>query len=135
MFILSTDTCIDLAKHKLDALNIKYLTMNFTVDGAERPDDFDSDEDYKNFYRMIQDGKLIKTSQCGLFETEEYFRRILRENTGDVVHFCLSSGISGTYNNAVAAAQTVMNEPEFKNRVIFCVDTRSGAAGLSSQAG
>ena len=58
-----------------------------------------------------------------LQEFEEYFETFLQDGK-DVLHVCLSSGISGTYNSANIARDTLMEKyPDRKNRfgIFLCV--------------
>ena len=69
------------------------------------------------FYeRLIETDEIPKTSQITPFEYREHFEKAVSSGE-QVVCFCLSSGVSGSYQSACVAAQ------EFEGNV-FVVDTR-----------
>ncbi|HEY8389661.1 MAG TPA: DegV family protein [Clostridia bacterium] len=126
-FILSTDSCCDAYKSELKKRNIYYIPMAYIVDNVEYRDTFDSDEEYKEFYDKIREGKSIKTTQLNVVETAEYFEDLMNKNEGDLVHICLSGGLSSTAQNAINAAKEVMQK--FKNRNIYIIDSKSATMG------
>lgn len=71
----------------------------------------------REFYeRLVETDEIPKTSQITPYDYRSQFEKAV--NAGDqVVCFCLSSGVSGSYQNAYVAAQ------EFDGNV-FVVDTR-----------
>ncbi len=89
------------------------------------------DKDYKDFditnaelFDMVKEsGSLPKTSAFNEFDYEEFFKK---ENTGDgIIHFCISSKISSTINNARAAAE------KFDN--VYIIDSLSLSSGIGLQ--
>lgn len=74
----------------------------------------------------IKEGSVFTTSSPLLGDYYNMFSKIL-ENGDDVIHLCMSSGISeGSYNSAFLTANT-LNE-EFNNKV-YVIDTLNGATG------
>ena len=74
----------------------------------------------------IKGGSIFTTSSPLLGDYYNMFSKIL-ENGDDVIHLCMSSGISeGSYNSAFLTANT-LNE-EFNNKV-YVIDTLNGATG------
>lgn len=74
----------------------------------------------------IKEGSIFTTSSPLLGDYYNMFSKIL-ENGDDVIHLCMSSGISeGSYNSACLTANT-LNE-EFNNKV-YVIDTLNGATG------
>lgn len=74
----------------------------------------------------IKGGSVFTTSSPLLGDYYNMFSKIL-ENGDDVIHLCMSSGISeGSYNSAFLTANT-LNE-EFNNKV-YVIDTLNGATG------
>lgn len=106
-FILSTDRSCDIFCGDLDRRDIKYISQVYTIDEVPHVDDFDGDEAYKGFYDLIRAGKMPTTSQINIAEHEDFFEKVLAENDGDLLHITLSSGLSATYQSAVAAAKNV----------------------------
>ncbi len=127
-FILSTDTCCDAFKSYLKEKNIFYLPMTYIVDEQPYFDHFDSDEEFRGFYDMVRGGKMPKTAQANVYETAEYFEKLLKENEGDLIHLALSSGLSNTAVNAQTAAQEVMEK--FPGRKIYALDSLGATQGM-----
>ncbi|HEY8390656.1 MAG TPA: DegV family protein [Clostridia bacterium] len=126
-FILSSDSCCDALKSDLKKHNIKYIPMAYIIDDVEYRDNYDSEEEYRNFYDLLRSGKMPKTTQLSPFETAEYFEKLIKEEQGDIVHLSLSGGLSNTANNAKAAAQEVMEK--YPDRKIYVVDTKAATQG------
>ena len=127
-FILSTDSCCDAFKSYLKEKNVFYLPMTYIIDEQQYFDNFDSAEEYRSFFGMMRGGKLPKTAQANVYETAEYFEKLLKENEGDIVHLALSSGLSNTAQNAQIAAQEVMEK--YPGRKIFAIDSLGGTQGM-----
>lgn len=63
----------------------------------------------KEYYDAIRKGMKVQTGLIGVGEFEEFFRSSC-EKGEDVLYIAISSGISGTYNAARIAAETVNGE-------------------------
>jgi DegV family protein with EDD domain len=126
-FIISSDSCCDSFKSYLKANNAFYLPMSYIINDVPYFDDFDSAEQYRNFYDGLRSGKMPKTAQANTFETAEYFEKLLNENDGDIVHLALSSGLSNTAINAEAAAKEVMQK--YPDRKVYAIDSLSATQG------
>lgn len=125
--ILSTDSCCDIYKKELKEKNVNYISLKYIHNGTEYADEFTQDSDYSNFYNFLRSGNLPTTTQLNTFETAEYFEKLLNTNNGELVHITLSSGLSGTFNNAVAAAREV--EQKLPGRKIYVIDSRGATLG------
>lgn len=95
-FVLSTDTTCDAFKSELKNRDIEYIPMCFISDGEIHYDNFDKTEDYLNFYQSIDEGKMYSTTGLNHMEIEEYFTKLIDTYHQDIVHLCLSSGLSLT---------------------------------------
>jgi DegV family protein with EDD domain len=90
---------------------------------------YENAEQFDEFYEGVKQGKLSSTSQINTEEFIEYFNSILeKEKEGDIIHITLSSGLSGTYNCAVLAANE-LNET-LKGRRIYPIDSLSATVGM-----
>lgn len=119
-FILSTDTSCDIFKDELTARKIEYRSLIFTIDGVEHVDDYSGDQVYRDFYTLIDAGKMPTTSQINITEHEEYFKALFDKYEDDIVHITLSSGLSSTYASACMAAKNVEEET---GRKVYVVDS------------
>lgn len=113
-FILSTDTCCDDFKSHLKQNNIEYITMSYICEDEVLHDEANSFEDYENFYNEMRNGKVFSTTGLNVFEVREYFEYLLKKYNSDILHICLSSGISGTYNIVQSVADELNENSENK---------------------
>ncbi|MCR5403990.1 MAG: DegV family protein [Butyrivibrio sp.] len=71
----------------------------------------------KDFYRkLVETDEVPKTSQISPYEYSEEFRKA-KEAGDELIYFCLSSGVSGSYQSACIAADDF-------GEGIYVVDTR-----------
>jgi DegV family protein with EDD domain len=80
-----------------------------------------------DFYTAMQNGADTKTSQVNAGEFVEYFKPFLDAGK-DIIHVCISSGISGTVNAANVAKDTL--EQEYPDRKIYIVDSLTASSGV-----
>ena len=71
-------------------------------------------------FELMLKGADVKTSQVGVGEYISFFREIL-DRGEDLVHVSISSAISGTYNSACVARDTI--KEEYPDRKIFVLDS------------
>ncbi|MFA6860428.1 MAG: DegV family protein [Clostridia bacterium] len=125
-FQLSCDTCVDQFKSNLKKNNISYLPMVFIYGDTETHDEFNTIEEYKNFYDDIRLGKLFSTSGVNETVAEEYFNELIKQSNQDIVHLTLSSGLSLTYDCCLSAAEKINKTSPHK---VFVVDSLSATQG------
>lgn len=125
-FILSCCSTADLTKEHFLNRNINYICFSFELDGVRYPDDLGESMPLADFYKAMENGASTKTSQVNVAEYEEYFENFLKEGK-DVLHICLSSGISGSYNSACIARDMVAER--YPDRKIYVVDSLAAASG------
>jgi len=125
-YILSCCSTADLTKEHFLNRNISYICFSFELDGVRYPDDLGESMPLTDFYKAMENGALTKTSQVNVAEYEEYFEDFLKEGK-DVLHVCLSSGISGTYNSACVARDMVAER--YPDRKLYVVDSLAAASG------
>ena len=116
---ISVETAADLSKEIIKEKNIETITLSLMLGEDVKIDgEIDIDE---VFAYTDNTGKLPKTSAINQFEFTEYFTKLLNSYDA-VVHITLSSGVSVTCNNAIAAAK------ELKN--VYIVDSQSLSTGI-----
>lgn len=125
-YILSCCSAIDISPQTIEKYGIHYVPFHFFVDGNEYTDDFGASMPYKKFYDKIRAGADTRTSQVNISEFTDYFAAFLEQGY-DIVHVCLSSGLSGTVNSAKNAA-AILKE-RFPERNIYIVDSLGASAG------
>lgn len=125
-YILSCCSTADISKEHFLERDIHYICFHFAVDGVEYMDDLGESIPYDEFYERMKKGADTRTSQVNISEYVEYFTPFL-EAGKDIVHVCLSSGISGTINSARNAALIV--KERYPERNIYIVDSLGASSG------
>lgn len=125
-YVISCCSTCDLTKEHLDSRNIKYAYFHYYLNGKEYPDDLGQTMPFDKFYDELKKGADTRTSQINADEFVVFWRPFLQEGK-DILHVSLSSGISGVYNSATAAAEIVREE--FPERKITVVDSLSASSG------
>lgn len=121
MFAITTDTACDIKRGELKRRGIAYIPMAYCIDGVTYYDEFDTDEEYDNFYSLLKKGAMPTTTQINPAIHEQFFEEQIAAGKKEILHITLSSGLSATYDSAVAGAKTVMeNHPDVK---IYVVDS------------
>ena len=125
-YIISCCTTADMTKETFEQYDIRYIGFHFVVDGQSYTDDLYTTMSAKEFYGHIRDGADTSTSQVSVGEYVDYFREMLLAGQ-DILHVCLSSGISNTVQSATAAAD--MLRTEFPDRKLYIVDSLCASSG------
>lgn len=127
-FVLSCCSTADLSKEHFIKRNISYICFYYTLNGKTYPDDLGDTMPIKDFYQELKkDGVEVSTSQVNINEYLDYFTKIL-ESGQDLLHVCLSSGISGSVNSARNAA--LIAQERFPDRKIYIVDSLAASSGF-----
>lgn len=126
-YVLSCCSTVDIPRRMLEERHIIYTLFHLMVGNQEYPDDFGESISQAELYARMRAGEPVKTSQVSIGEYEDLFRPAL-EAGKDVLHFTLSSGISGSYNSALLAADYLREE--FPDRKLYIVDSLSAASGF-----
>lgn len=125
-YILSCCSTADLTREHFEARNIHYVCFHFALDGQEYRDDLGQSVPFEELYARIASGSETRTSQVNITEYVNYFTSFLSQGL-DVVHVCLSSGLSGTINSARNAALVV--QERFPERKIYIIDSLGASSG------
>lgn len=125
-YILSCCSTADLTKEHFEEIDVKYICFHYEMDGKQYADDLGQTMPFDLFYQKMEQGADTKTSQVNAEEYEEYFEGFLKEGK-DVLHLCLSSGISGTVNSANIAKEKLLEK--YPDRKIFIVDSLGASSG------
>ena len=125
-FVLSGCSTADLSKEHFEKRNINYICFHYELDGKQYADDLGVSMSFEDFYKAMQNGADTRTSQINEAEFEEYFEKFL-QNGQDILHLCLSSGITGVINSANIAKQVL--EEKYPDRKIYIVDSLAASSG------
>ncbi|MBQ7473863.1 MAG: DegV family protein [Oscillospiraceae bacterium] len=125
-YILSCCSPADLSKEHFERIGVRYVCFHYALDGVEYPDDLGQTIPFDEFYRRMSQGADTRTAQVNVSEYVDFFTPFL-EAGKDVVHVCLSSGISGTINSARNAA-LILNE-RYPERKVYVIDSLGASSG------
>ena len=125
-YVLSCCSTADLSREHFEARGIHYVCFHYALDGVEYPDDLGQSMPFDEFYAKMAAGADTRTSQVSITEYVEHFSRFLEQGL-DVIHVCLSSGISGTINSAQNAALIVRER--YPERKIYIIDSLGASSG------
>ena len=126
-YLLSCCSTADLKKEHLESRDIRYICFHFTLDGKTYPDDLGQSVPFPEFYKAMVDGAETRTSQVNISEYVEYFCDLIDREEKDILHVCLSSGLSGSYTSACQAAKQAMEMRP--GRFIRVVDSLGASSG------
>ena len=125
-FVISTDSGCDLSIELCKEKGIIPLFMNY-IDGENAVVDTMQQADIVKFYkRMGDEAKMFKTSAVNIQEAYDFLKSLLEYNK-PIIHISLGSGISGTYNNFVAAKE--MLDEKHPGNEIYLIDSTSASLG------
>lgn len=123
--VIYTDETSDLPEKYYKELNIKVLNLSFNIDERHYTNEGDDTLTIEEFYTALRAGKKVSTSQINPDKFEKAFEEELKKGN-NVVFIAISSGLSGTYNNAVTAANNLNPKYEAK---IYPIDSLGAALG------
>lgn len=124
-FTVFADGCANLPKKLLDGISLLpcgYLVNDEPVTYTGDIEDFDGHA----YYEGLKNGDKVKTSLLNTALFLEYFTPLASKGE-DIICIAMSSGISGTYNAAIAAATELMEE--YPDSFIHIVDSHGCGFG------
>lgn len=125
-YVLSCCSTADLTQEHFQSRGIRYICFHYELDGVQYPDDLGKTVPFDKFYAAMAEGADTKTSQVNVDEFLAYFTPML-EAGQDILHVCLSSGISGVYNSANAAREEL--QEKYPERKILILDSLGASSG------
>ena len=126
-FVLSCCSTADLTKEHFEKRDIKYLCFHYTLDGKTYDDDLGQTMSSDQFSTALKNGADCSTSQVNISEYLDFFTSQLEQGK-DILHICISSGISGSLNSARNAASIAAER--FPDRKIYVVDSLAASSGF-----
>lgn len=126
-YILSCCSTADMPKEFYAEKDVKYICSNFTMDGKNYKDDLGESMPIDEFFDRMKKGAMPTTSQINEDEYSQYFRAYLEEGF-DILHICLSGGISGTVNSLKIAVDSLIEE--YPDRKILFIDSLQASMGF-----
>ncbi len=120
---ITAESTIDLTAELLEKYQIATIPFHVHLGEEEYLDGGIAPS--KLFEYTAMTGKLPKTSAINEYDYDQFFEKMSKEYDA-VIHFCLSSGISVAYSNALRAASRYSN--------VYLIDTKSLSTGIALQA-
>ncbi|NPV39956.1 MAG: DegV family protein [Anaerolineae bacterium] len=125
-YVLSCCSTADMPEEYFKNRDIPYVCFHYNMDGKEYPDDLGKTMPFQEFYERIAKGALPTTSQVNIGQYLDFFEPLLKAGK-DILHISLSSGLSGSYNSACVARETLLQK--YPDRKIFLVDSLGASSG------
>ncbi len=125
-YVLSCCSTADMPEEYFKNRDIPYVCFHYNMDGKEYPDDLGKTMPFQEFYERIAKGALPTTSQVNVGQYLDFFEPLLKAGK-DILHISLSSGLSGSYNSACVARETLLQK--YPDRKIFLVDSLGASSG------
>ncbi len=106
-----TDSCCDICLEYLDQNKdiIDMIGMPIVIGDRTFIDDLGRTNSLEDFFDELSNGKSASTAQITPNDFYEYFKEQLK-NGNQIIYIGLSSGLSGTYNNALMAKNMLEEE-------------------------
>jgi DegV family protein with EDD domain len=121
--VIMSDSTFDFSSFQAKVEGVRVVPFHYT----DARGSFSGDDDLfasvtpHEFYNAIASGAELMTSQPSQLEFEELFNGVGEDE--EAVLFCISTGISGGYNGAMAAFNRLCEDkPELREK-IFIIDT------------
>ena len=126
-FEIVTDSSANLSKEMVQSLGVRMVSLSFFFGEQEYRSYSETEEfDYSNFYNKLRNKEHAKTSLINAERFVEEFEKVLSAGK-DVLAIIMSSGISGTFQSAKIAADTVREK--YPDRQVIVIDTLSASVG------
>ncbi|MEG1016336.1 MAG: DegV family protein [Oscillospiraceae bacterium] len=126
-FVIYTDSTCDLSEEMIEKLGVKVIPMEFTVGDKTYMNYSDEREiSAREFYDKMRGGDMAVTSLINMDRYMTVFEPELEAGM-DVLYLCFSSGLSGSYNNALLAIEELREK--YPKRKLEVVDTRAASLG------
>ncbi len=123
-YVLSCCSMADMSKEYYESRDIRWIPFHYLIDGVSHRDD--QSMPIKAFYNAMRNGAMTGTAQISTGEFIEYFSSFLDKGL-DVLHICLSTGISGVYNSACIARDDLA--AKYPDRKLLVVDSMGASSG------
>lgn len=125
-YVIVTDSSCDMTPEQEQALELTVVPLTVQFGGKQFRNTPEEAPDSHEFYQRLSKGEPAQTSAPNVEEFKDYFRPILQEGK-DMIYLGFSSALSGTYQNAVIAAEDL--QEDFPEAKVLTVDTLCASLG------
>ncbi len=128
-FYIVTDSASDIPVSLIDKWGISVCRLTAHFNGRSYEDSYD-EVPMHEFFESLKNGASSSTSQVNANQFEEVFREKLKDHD-KILYIGFSQVLSGTYQSATIAKQTMTDEdPSFNDRIIL-IDSKSASLGVA----
>lgn len=121
-----TDSCSSLTDDIKQKYDIRVIPIYFYINGEEY-NPLENKISTEEFYEKLENGTIAKTSCINPSTFIDFFKPEL-EKGNKVIYISMSSGLSGTYNNALMAQAEL--QKEYPN-CVEVIDSLKGGMGMA----
>ena len=126
-FKIVTDSCANLTDKQIQDYGVEIISLKYYIEGKEYESYIKGEKtDYAETYRLLREQAMITTSLVSREDCDKTIKPIL-ESGEDVLIVAFSSGLSGTYQNIMLAAEDY--KELYPERKIIAVDTLCASLG------
>lgn len=125
-YIISCCSTADISEEHFREKGLQYICFHYELNGKQYMDDLGKTISFKEFYKAMRCGATTRAVSIQAEEFEQYFDSFLRKGQ-DVLHVCLSSGISDVIRSAMTARNKM--EERYPERKIFILDSFGASSG------
>jgi DegV family protein with EDD domain len=126
-YVIVTDSCSDLTLKQVKEMEIDVIPLSVEIEEKvykHYPDE--RQLKVNDFYDMLRDKKVAKTSLINVGEYLEFFEQKLKDGL-DILYIAFSSALSGSYQSSVIARQELIEQ--YPDRKIVIVDSKAASMG------
>lgn len=123
-FIISSDSTCDLPNEYCEKNHIPILHVYYRFENELFGEK--NSLPLSIFYKSMRDGGMPSTAAPNIAETKAFFTKLIK-TCPQIIHISFSSGLSSTYQNAILAANEIMDE--HKHCKICVIDSISASLG------
>jgi DegV family protein with EDD domain len=126
-YIIFTDSTSDLSQEQILEWGVEVLPLSFIIDDKIYYNDHgERDLPSKEFFRLMDAGKMPTTSQVNLDEFKEKAEPFLKDGK-DILYIAFSSALSGSYDTSRTALKEL--KLRYPQRKILAIDTLAASMG------
>lgn len=130
-FKIISDSSCDLDKKTLEDLDIEIFRIKSTDEEGE---DLKEDIDNQEIYKKMREGAFFKTSQITFYEYLKKFEELAKDGI-DIICLTLSSGMSGTFQNACMAKKEIEEKYDVRVEIVDSLAASVGFGQITYFAG
>ena len=130
-FKIISDSSCDLDKKTLEDLDIEIFRIK-TAD--EEGEDLKEDISNQEIYKKMREGAFFKTSQITFYEYLKKFEELAKDGI-DIICLTLSSGMSGTFQNACMAKKEIEEKYDVRVEIVDSLAASVGFGQITYFAG